>query len=114
MAKQTAESTEVIKQQIETMQQNMANAVSSVATILSVIEEMTSITNTIAAAVSEQSAVSGSISNAIVAAAEKVNLITEKTRDIANHAQGVAKNISEANMGIRDIAATASELSIVN
>jgi methyl-accepting chemotaxis protein/NAD-dependent dihydropyrimidine dehydrogenase PreA subunit len=110
LARQTAESTEEISQQIEVMQNNMSNAVSAMATILEVIDEMSSITNTIAAAVSEQSAVSGNISNAVVVAAEKVNLITEKIRDIAVSSQNAAISISEAAVGIKDLASTASEL----
>ena len=113
LAKQTAESTEEIGQQIEAMQKNMANAVNAMGTIIKVIDEMTSITNIIAASVAEQSAVSGNISNAIVAAAEKVNLISEKTKDIATSSQSAAKSISEASFGVKDLAATASELSIV-
>ncbi len=111
LARQTAESTEEISQQIEVMQNNMSNAVCAMGTILEVIDEMTSITNTIAAAVSEQSAVSGNISNAVVAAAEKVSLITERTRDIAVSSQNAANSIAEASVGIKDLAATASELS---
>lgn len=113
LARQTADSTEEIGQQIEVMQNNMADVVSAMGTIVEVIDEMTSITNTIAAAVSEQSAVSGSISNAAVTAAEKVNLITEKTRDIAVSSQNAAKSIAEAAVGIKDLASTASELSVV-
>ncbi|HEY5585761.1 MAG TPA: methyl-accepting chemotaxis protein [Ruminiclostridium sp.] len=113
LARQTAESTEEIGQQIEVMQKNMSDAVSAMGTILHVIDEMTSITNTIAAAVSEQSAVSGNISNAVVAAAEKINLISEKTRDIAISSQNAAKSIAEASVGVKNLACTASELSVV-
>ncbi|PKM94417.1 MAG: transcriptional regulator [Firmicutes bacterium HGW-Firmicutes-1] len=113
LARQTADSTEEIGQQIEVMQNNMADVVSAMGTIIEVIDEMTSITNTIAAAVSEQSAVSGNISGAAVTAAEKVNLITEKTRDIAVSSQNAAKSIAEAAVGIKDLASTASELSVV-
>ncbi|MBC7959953.1 MAG: hypothetical protein H7X94_08805, partial [Vallitaleaceae bacterium] len=113
LARQTADSTEEIGQQIEVMQNNMADVVSAMGTIIEVIDEMTSITNTIAAAVSEQSAVSGNISSSAVTAAEKVNLIAEKTRDIALSSQSVAKSIAEASVGIKDLASTASELSVV-
>ena len=113
LAKQTAESTEEIGQQIEVMQKNMADAVNAMGTILKVIDEMTSITNMIAAAVAEQSAVSGNISNAVVAAAEKINLISEKTKDIAASSQNAAKSIMEASIGVKDLAVTAAELSIV-
>lgn len=113
LARQTAESTEEIGQQIEAMQQNMGDAVSAMATILLVIDEMSSITNTIAAAVAEQSAVSGNISNAIIDAAEKVNLITEKTSFIATSSHNAAKSVSEASSGIKEIADTAAELSSI-
>jgi methyl-accepting chemotaxis protein len=113
LAKQTAESTEEIGQQIEVMQKNMSDAVNSMGTIIEVIDEMTSITNTIAAAVLEQSAVSGNISNAIVAAAQKVNLITEKASEIAVSSQNAAKSVAEANVGVKKLAETASELSSI-
>jgi methyl-accepting chemotaxis protein len=113
LARQTAESTEEIGQQIEVMQNNMSDAVSAMGTILQVIDEMSSITNTIAAAIAEQSAVSGNISNAVVAAAGKVNLITEKTRDIAVSSQNAAQSIAEASVGIKDMVSTASELSVL-
>ncbi|MFZ5354633.1 MAG: methyl-accepting chemotaxis protein [Bacillota bacterium] len=113
LAKQTAESTEEIGAQIEVMQKNMSDAVSAMGTIMQVIDEMTSITNTIAAAVLEQSAVSGNISNAIVAAAQKVNLITEKASEIAVNSQIAAKSVADANVGVKKLAETASELSVI-
>lgn len=111
LARQTAESTEEIGQQIEAMQLNMAEAITAMGTISHVIDEMSSITNTIAAAVAEQSAVSGSISNAVVDAAQKVSLITEKTSSIASSSHSAAKSVAEASNGIRELAATASRLS---
>lgn len=111
LARQTAESTEEIGQQIEEMQKSMSDAVAAMGTILQVIEEMSSITNTIAAAVAEQSAVSGNISNAIVDAAKKVSLITEKTSEIAISSQNAAKSVAEATLGIKDLTVTSSELS---
>ncbi|HYE82403.1 MAG TPA: methyl-accepting chemotaxis protein [Clostridia bacterium] len=113
LAKQTAESTDEIGQQIEVMQKNMSDAVNAMGTIMQVIDEMTSITNTIAAAVAEQSSVSGNISNAIVAAAEKVNLITEKTSDIATSSNNAAESVSAASIGIKELADTASKLSAI-
>lgn len=111
LARQTAESTDEIGQQIEAMQQNMADAVEAMGTISHVIDEMSSITNTIAAAVAEQSAVSGSISNAVVDAAQKVNMITEKTSSIAISSHSAAKSVAEASSGIKELAETASRLS---
>lgn len=111
LAKQTAESTEEIGQQIRGMQDNMSGAVKAVETISKVIDEITKITNVIAAAITEQSAVSGDISNAIVTAAEKVNLITEQMKEIAENSKKASLSISEASSGIKELAATAADLS---
>jgi len=92
------------------MQKNMANAVNAMGTILHVIDEITKITCSIASAVAEQSAVSGDISNAIVTAAERMNLITDKISNIASSSQSAAENVFEASAGIKDIAQTAAEL----
>ncbi len=111
LARQTAESTEEIGQQIHAMQGNMENAVSAMATISDVIDEITKITNTIAAAVAEQSAVAGDISNAVVTAAEKVNQITEQMKNIASNSTKAFESISGTSMSIRELVASASEYS---
>lgn len=111
LAKQTAEATEEISQQIDTMKNNMSGAVTAVRTISEVIKEITTITNTIAAAVTEQSATTGEISNAVVKAAEKVNFITKEIGDVAANAQNSSRSIQEASTGVTEIARSASELS---
>lgn len=111
LAKQTAEATDEIGQQIEAMHGNMSGAVKAVETITEVIKEITSITNTIAAAVTEQSATTSEISSAIVKAAERVNQITGELGEIAANSQGVTKSISEASKGVKEIAHSAAELS---
>ena len=63
--------------------------------ITEVIGEITQITNTIAAAVTEQSAVTGDISNATSVAAEKVNNITVEITDVASHSQSVTRSTQD-------------------
>ncbi len=111
LAKQTAEATDEISQQIESMHGNMSDAVKAVGTITEVIKEITEITNTIAAAVTEQSATTGEISSAIVRAAEKVNLLTSEIGEVAAKSQNVARSTVEASKGVNEIARSASELS---
>ncbi len=111
LAKQTAEATEEIGQQIETMQFNMAGAVKAVGTITEVINEINVITNTIAAAVTEQSASTGEILNAVVKSSERVNQITGEISEIAANSQNTARSILEASKGIKEIARSATEIS---
>ncbi len=111
LANQTAKATEEIRQQIENMQENMSKAVAAVAMINEVIEEITSIANTIGASVTEQYVTTGEISNAVVKSAEKVNAISMEIGQVAGNAQNAARNIMESSNGIKDIAQSASELS---
>ncbi len=112
LAKQTAEATEEIAQQIQDMQGNMADAVKAVETINKVIEEITQITNTIASAVTEQSAITGEISTSILEAANEVNLISHEIQDVADKSKGAVKNAGKASEGVQEIARSAQELSL--
>lgn len=111
LSKQTAEATEEISLQIETMQENMSGAVKAVETITEVIKEITGITGTIAAAVTEQSATTGDISNAVVRSAEKIGYMTREIVDTAANTQAVSRSLKEASKVVREIAHSISELS---
>lgn len=113
LAKQTGIATGEIRGQIGTMKQYMGDVVESMGAILKVINEISLITNTIAASVAEQSAISGGISSAVVLAAEKAKKITEKTGDIALNSKGAASAIHETSEGIKKLAETAAELSAI-
>lgn len=110
LAKQTAEATDEISQQIEAMQDNMSGAVKAVEAITQVVREIMDITNTIASAVTEQSSITGEISKSIVAAAERVNAITREIGDLALNAQHAARSGNEASKGVQEIARSAQEL----
>ena len=94
------------------MQSNITLAVAAVATITQVVSEINVITNTIAAAVTEQSASTGEILNAVVKSSERVNLITQEIGEIADNSQNTARSIAEASKGINEIARSATEISI--
>lgn len=111
LAKQTAEATQEIGEQIGDMQDQMTNAVTSVATITRIIDETTKITNTIAAAVTEQSALTGEISESTMVAAKQVNNISERVGDIADNSQHGVNSLTEAAGGVREIARSTAELS---
>ncbi len=111
LAKQTAEATDEIAQQIEEMQLDMGDAVSAVETITVVIEEIDNITNAIASAVTEQSAITGEISNSVVKAASEVSRVSSEVGGVAENAREASKSLSEASLGVREIARSSSELS---
>jgi len=112
LAKQTAEATDEIGQQIETMQDNMVGAVQAVETITKVVDEITDITNTIASAVTEQSASTEEISKSVVLAAEKVSFITSEISEVAENARHVAQNADEVSKGLQEVARSINEISL--
>jgi hypothetical protein len=103
LAKQTAQSTEEISSQIATMQNNMNGALGAMKSISGVINEITGITNSIAAAVAEQSAVSCNISNSTITAAEKLNMITENMDSIKEKSFIASKSIAEIFNSIKEL-----------
>ncbi len=111
LARQTSDATDEIAQQITAMQQDMGNAVSSVKLITQVIGQVQEITNAIAAAVTQQSATTGDISDTIVVAAERVSHITTRIESISSNAAQVLRSSTEASKGVNEIARSASELS---
>lgn len=111
LAKQTSEATDEISQQIESMQLNMSEAVAAVTAITAVIQEITGITNTIAAAVTQQSATTGDISHAAVSAAGRVTQISKEMQDVTQNARNVTRNVQESSKGVNEIARSATELS---
>ncbi|SEB52686.1 methyl-accepting chemotaxis protein [Paenibacillus sp. GP183] len=113
LAKQTAEATDEISQQIEAMQQNMTSAVLAVDTIADVVTEITSISNNIASAVTEQSSSTSEISTAVATAAIEVNLISREISEIAANSVQVSSGVSESSKGVLEIAHTTSNLSII-
>jgi methyl-accepting chemotaxis protein len=110
LAKQTSEATDEISLQIETMQGNMSSAVKAVGSITEVIREISLITNTIAAAVTQQSAIVGEISNSVVQASNKVNQITGDIGSIAENSGSMAESITSASRGVNEVARSAMEL----
>ena len=77
-----------------------------VETINKVIEETTQITNAIAAAVTEQSAITGEISTSILDAASEVNLISEEIQEVAEKSEGAAQNAGKASAGVQAVSYT--------
>lgn len=114
LAKQTAVATDEISEQIEAMQTNMSDAVSAVGEINRVIEEITQITSTIAAAVTQQSATVGGISDAIVVTADRVGIISTEIAEMAQRFDNISQSTREASNGVRHIARSAAELSVAS
>ncbi|MBU4440664.1 MAG: methyl-accepting chemotaxis protein [Acetobacterium sp.] len=110
LAKQTSEATDEIADQIEGMQENMEQAVSAVARINHVVEEVTTITTLIATAITEQSASTQGISEAAIRASERLDTITDEIKEIDQKAGEVKRGAEESGAAVSEIAKSTAEL----
>ena len=101
LSKRTTEETRMIAQQIEVMQNGMADAVSAVAKIAGVITETTGIARTIAAAVTEQTTSVGDISMAISSGVGQLEEISKEINELAGNTGNVAQSAGEAAAGVK-------------
>lgn len=111
LAKQTADATGDIRQQIDTMQQNMSEAVKAVSDINRVIDDITGISGTIASAVTQQTASAAQISTSATEAAADLTQMTERIGTVAKETEDVSHSTEESAKGVEDVARSASELS---
>lgn len=111
LAKQTAEATGDIRQQIETMLQNTADAVKAVADINQVVDNLADISGTIASAVTEQTAAAAGISTSATEAAGELSHINDRIGTVAKETKDVSHSTEESAKGVEDIARSATELS---
>ena len=111
LAKQTAESTDEISAQIESMQISMEQAVKAVSGITNVISELENITTSIASAITQQSENTNQISEQAVNAGGMVASISQEIEKVSNDAKEVTRNVEASAKGVGDIATSAAELS---
>ncbi len=109
LARQTAEATEQIAGQIETMQSDTEQAVKAIEEIAAVIDEIAAITNTIASSVEEQTATTNEIARSVAGAAQGVNEISRSAQEVKNAAITVANSAAEADKGVEDVAHASTE-----
>ncbi len=110
LAKQTAAATEEIRAQVEGMQGNTQQAVKAIDEIVQIINEINSISGTIAAAVEEQTATTNEISKNVGNAARGANDVARNVQQAATGANEVSKNVQEAVKGVSDITRNINQL----
>ncbi|MEM9518448.1 MAG: methyl-accepting chemotaxis protein [Actinomycetota bacterium] len=104
LASQTGKVTEAIQQQVETIQGDAQDAVSAIAGVTELIEQVNAISTTIAGAVDEQNATASEVSRSI-------RSVTEGTQRISDRINIVAETAETTNTGATDAATAAAELS---
>jgi methyl-accepting chemotaxis protein len=111
LAKQSAEATINIKNQIEEMQTSTDAAITAIKEIIGTIAEMNRINNTIASAVEEQTATANEISRSVSGAATAANEISRNIQSTAEGVEQVAQQVDQAGKGVLEITKNLEELS---
>ena len=112
LAKQTADATDEIADQIENMQGNMPEAVGAVSEITSIINGMTEFMNSFATEITQQGKRSDQIAEESAAAARRMTEITDEINRISENALSVTKTVVESTKGVNEIAKSTAELVI--
>jgi methyl-accepting chemotaxis protein len=112
LAKQTAEATLDIRQQIEGVQGATGTTVQSITQIGQVIEEVNEIVATIATAVEEQSTSTKEIADNIAQAAHGIEEVNENVSQSSSVAQDITKDIGEVNQASMEIANSSSQVRV--
>jgi methyl-accepting chemotaxis protein len=122
LAKQSAQATEEIRNQVEEMQKNTEESVKAISQITDIIGEMNQINHTIANAVEEQTSTTNEIARNISSVAEASREVSKNVQETASLAstivtcvndsatgvQQITRNMEEVNNGATEIAKSAS------
>jgi len=109
LALQTTKATSEIREQIEQMQADAESAVGSMVEISKIIEEVTMISHSIAAAMEEQTATSAGIAHNIASASQAANDIARNVslsaygiKEVSSNILGVSEQTGKVAVGIGD------------
>ncbi len=103
LAKQTAEATIDIKNQIDEMQSTTDTTITDIKTISEVIDEINDVITTVATAVEEQSAATSEISENVAQASAGIGEVNENVSQSSVAVDGVNQDITEISNGASEI-----------
>ncbi len=110
LAKQSAVSTETIRQQVEIIQQNTTQVSASISDITDTINALSAINTTIAGAIEEQAATTNEISRNISQTSQATTDIARSVNDLAHSAEKTSKNANEIKAAIQTLKSLSNQL----
>ncbi|MCP4337397.1 MAG: HAMP domain-containing protein [Desulfobulbaceae bacterium] len=103
LAKQTAEATLEIKGKIEGVQTSTQATVGEIKEITKVIDGVNTMTNSIAAAIEQQSAATQEIASNVAQASQGIQEVTEYVAESSTVASSIASDVAEINQAANDL-----------
>ncbi len=110
LAQQTASATEDIKNRIETIQSSTSVTVTDIEKVSQVIQEVSEIVATMAAAIEEQSVVTKDIANNVAQAAQGTQEVNQRVAQTSSVAMTVAQDVAEVNQASGEISSSSSQV----
>jgi methyl-accepting chemotaxis protein len=110
LAKETAKATEDISRKIEAIQTDTKAAVSAIAEISEVINQVNGISNTIATAVEEQNATTNEMARNVSEAARGSGEITSNIAGVAQAAESTSRGAGDTQKAAQQLVETSAEL----
>jgi methyl-accepting chemotaxis protein len=110
LAKETAKATEEIGQKIDAIQADTKGAVTAIAEISAIINQINDISNTIASAVEEQTATTNEIGRNITQAANGASEIAKNISGVATAAQSTTTGASDTQSAAKALSVMATQL----
>lgn len=118
LARQSASATEDIRRQVALIQDNTANSMGAIDDVAGVIEQVSQIASSIAAAVEEQSATTSEIVRSLHAVTSSTKTLSENVKsasagsaEVSRNIHGVSQAASDSAKGASRISSSATELS---
>jgi methyl-accepting chemotaxis protein len=110
LAQQTASATEDIKNRIETIQSSTSVTVTDIEKVSHVIQEVSEIVATMAAAIEEQSVVTKDIANNVSQAARGTQEVNQRVSQTSSVAMTVAQDVAEVNQASGEISSSSAQV----
>ncbi|MBF0120818.1 MAG: hypothetical protein HQK79_18470, partial [Desulfobacterales bacterium] len=110
LAKQTAQSTQEIKEKIDGMQNSTAKTVAEIEKISTIIHDVNEIVTSIAAAVEEQSIAAKEIANNISRIAQGINEVNENVNHSSEVSDKISGDISDVNTAAGEVSESSLKL----
>jgi methyl-accepting chemotaxis protein len=112
LARQTAEATEEIRQQIEDMQNSTGNSVEEIKQVTEIISEVNEVVVSIASAIEEQSIATKEIAGNVAQASQGIQEVTQNVAGASTVSGEISADISEVNTASREIANASAQVRI--
>jgi methyl-accepting chemotaxis protein len=110
LAKETAKATEDISRKIEAIQTDTKGAVQAIAQISGIINQINDISNTIASAVEEQTAVTNEIARNVAEGAKGGAQVAENIASVAQAAKSTTQGANDTQTAATELSRMATEL----